>query len=210
MNIKNLAAIAAIAITTSASADLIDGSFESYPAEGYSYFQGSNPNYGWATTAPDNTLEIWSSWTEGVEAYHGNNFAELNATYASTLYQDVGGLGDNNNINWHFAHRGRWGLDTMRLTITDLGMDQAYGGGDDTTLFTQEFSADWYQWEVHYGSVTSIGNSTRFAFEAVSAAGGPTIGNLIDWCGFGANEVPSPGAISLLAVSGLLVNRRRR
>jgi hypothetical protein len=204
------AALAASVVTTSAVADLVDGSFESYPADSYSYFDGGDPHYGWATTALDNTLEIWSSWTEGVEAYHGNNFAELNATYASTLYQDVGGLGDNNSINWHFAHRGRWGVDTMRLTITDLGADQQWGGGDDFTLFTQEFSAGTGQWEVNYGSVISIGNTTRFAFEAVSAAGGPTIGNLIDWCGFGANEVPAPGAISLLAIGGLIGTTRRR
>lgn len=204
------AAIAASVVSTSAVADLIDGSFESYPAVEYSFFQGSDPHYGWATTAPDNTLEIWSSWTEGVEAYHGNNLAELNANYASTLYQDVTGLGDNTNINWHFAHRGRWGVDVMRLTITDLGLDQTWGGGDDTTLFSQEFSADMYQWEVHYGSVTAIGNDTRFAFEAVSSSGWSTTGNLIDWCGFGTNVVPAPGAISLLAVGGLIGASRRR
>ena len=210
MNKTVLAASAAIAITPFAHADLVDGGFESYNAYGYSFFSGTDPHYGWATTAPDNTLEIWSNWTEGIQAYEGNNFAELNANYASTLYQDVTGLPSSSSVNWHFAHHGRWGNDTMRLTITDLGLDNVYGTSDDATLYSSLFTAGTSQWEVHYGSVETIGNNTRFAFEAVSAAGGPTIGNLIDYCGFGVNEVPAPGSISLLAVGGLISRRRRR
>ena len=169
----------------------------------------------WATTAPDNTLEIWSNGFLGVPAYEGNSFAELNANYASTLYQDVNGLGDNNQINWKFAHRGRDGVDTMRLTITDLGWDQVYGGGNDTVLFQGDFSDGNTAWGLHVGTITSIGNLTRFTFEAVSAVGGSTQGNLIDDCGFGMNVVipapgaTAPGAIAILALSGLLVSRRR-
>ena len=143
-------------------------------------------------------------------SYEGTRHAELNANYASTLYQDVNGLGDNNSINWHFAHRGRSGTDVMKLTITDLGADQQWGGGDDTTIFTQNFAADNAAWQVHYGTITSIGNNTRFAFEAVSAVGGNTQGNFIDWCGFGQNVViPTPGVIALIGLSGLFFLRRR-
>jgi hypothetical protein len=146
----------------------------------------------------------------GVSAYHGVNFAELNANYTSTLYQDVNGLGDYESINWHFAHRGRDGVDTMRLTITDLGWDQVWGGGNDTVLYTSEFSAGTAQWEVHYGTITSIGNLTRFAFEAVSATGGNTQGNFIDWCDFGPGVViPSPGSLALIAISFVAGNLKR-
>lgn len=209
---KKISPTLALALTATASADLINGGFEAYPASSYSYFQGGSPYSGWATTAPDNTLEIWSDWTEGVPAYEGNCFAELNANYASTLYQIVTGLPSSTSVNWHFAHRGRWGLDTMRLTITDLGANGVYdnGIGDDTTMFTDLFSADDTQWQIHYGSVNTVGNDIRFAFEAVTAAGGPTIGNLIDWCGFGTNAVPAPGAIALIGLGAFLLNTRRR
>jgi hypothetical protein len=208
---KALPLATTLLFTAPVSAGLINGGFESYPAQSYSFFQGTDPYSGWATTANDNTLEIWSSWTEGVPAYEGNCFAELNAYEPSTLYQIVSGLPAATNVNWHFAHRGRWGTDTMRLTITDLGANGTWDGGvgDDTTLFTDLFSADDTAWQVHYGSVAALGNDTRFAFEAVSAAGGPTIGNLIDFCGFGTSVVPAPGAMVLLGF-GVLFGVRRR
>lgn len=205
------ASIIALAIAPVVSADLINGGFEDYNAWGYSFYQDSAPTSGWATTAPDHTLEIWENGFLGVPAYEGNSFAELNANYASTLYQDVNGLGDYNQINWKFAHRGRDGTDTMRLTITDLGWDQVYGGGNDTVLFQGEFSDSNTAWGLHVGTVTSIGNLTRFAFESVSAVGGNTQGNFIDDCGFGANVViPQPGAMSLIVVAALFGCRRRR
>lgn len=210
MNKTVLAASAALAITPFTFADLVNGGFEDYSVWGYGFFAGSDPTVNWATTAPDNTLEMWHTGFLGVPAYEGNTFAELNANYASTLYQDVNGLGDYNQINWKFAHRGRDGTDTMRLTITDLGWDQVYGGGNDTVLFQGEFSDSNTAWGLHTGTITSIGNLTRFAFESVSAVGGNTQGNFIDGCGFGANVViPSPGTIGLLLISSLFVSRRR-
>jgi len=201
--------LAALVITTSASANLTNGGFESFPAWGYDFFPGTNPESGWATTAPDNLIEVWENGFLGVPAYEGNSFAELNANYASTLYQVVDNLGDNNQINWHFAHRGRDGIDTMRLTITDYGFNQVAGGGDDTILFQQDFSAGNSAWQVNYGTITSIGNKTSFAFEAVNAVGGNTQGNLIDFCGFGTNVVPAPGCLALLSLS-VFLNKRRR
>lgn len=200
-----------MALTASASADLVDGSFESADPWSYAFFQGGFDT-PWQTTAPDNLIEIWNGFNMGVTPFHGFNFAELNANYASTLYQDVNGLGDFQTVNWTFAHRGRDGVDTMRLTITDLGWDQVAGGaGTDTVLFQQEFSADNTAWVEHFGSVVAIGNLTRFAFEAVSATGGNTQGNFIDNCGFGTSVVPAPGAAALLWVAGLVgLGRRRR
>jgi len=208
---KITSGLLAISLSATANADLVNGGFEDFQTWGYGFFSGSDPTVNWATTAPDNTLEIWQNGFFGVSAYEGNSFAELNANYASTLYQDVNGLGDFNQINWKFAHRGRDGTDTMRLTITDLGWDQVYGGGNDTVLFQGEFTDTNAAWGLHTGTITSIGNLTRFAFESVSAVGGNTQGNFIDACEFGVNVViPSPGAIALLGVGGLMVSRRRR
>lgn len=205
-----LALVATICLSYNAKADLVNGSFEDFQTWGYGFFSGSDPTVNWATTAPDNTLEIWSDGFLGVPAYNGNSFAELNANYASTLYQHVNGLGDNNPINWHFAHRGRYGVDVMQLTITDLGADQVYGNGDDIVLYQSAFSADQTAWQFHTGTIISIGNLTRFAFEAVSATGGTTQGNLVDYCGFGVNAIPEPGSISLLAIASLLTTRKRK
>jgi hypothetical protein len=206
---NKLPLLLAISLSTTCSADLVNGGFEDFTVWGYGFYSGSDPTLNWATTAPDNTLEIWSDGFLGTPAYEGNSFAELNANYASTLYQHVNGLGDNNTINWHFAHRGRYGVDVMQLSIIDLGTDQTYGGGDDTILYQNTFSADETAWQFHTGSIVSIGNMTRFAFEAVSATGGTTQGNLIDFCGFGVNAIPSPGAIGLLAIASLVSSRRR-
>ena len=203
---KLFAALIAFTFTFSSKADLVDGGFESLDAFGYSFFQGGIDT-PWQTTAPDNLIEGWSTGFMGVPAYEGTKFVELNANYASSLYQDVNGLGDFQSINWHFAHRGRYGTDTMRLTITDLGWDQVYGGGNDTVIYTSEFSADSTAWQVNYGTIISIGNLTRFSFEAINAVGGNTQGNFIDYCGFGPNVViPGPGALGLFA----FLNRRNR
>jgi hypothetical protein len=208
--------VAVLATTTlfvanEAKADLVDGSFESADPWAYAFFNGGLDT-PWQTTAPDNLIEIWNGNNMGVVPYDGTNFAELNANYASALYQDVNGLGDLNAINWHFAHRGRDGYDVMQLTITDMGANQSYDGGlvDDTILFQQQFGADNLAWQFHFGTVTSIGNLTRFSFEAISAVGGNTQGNFIDYAGFGQNAIPGPGPIALIMVSSILINRRRR
>jgi hypothetical protein len=100
----------------------------------------------------------------------------------------------------------------MRLTITDLGTDQAWGGGDDITLHTSLYSDGNAAWGVHYGTITSIGNLTRFSFEAISAVGGNTQGNFIDWCDFGPGVViPAPGAMALIGFAGLIsISKRTR
>lgn len=201
---------ACLLVCSSANADLVNGGFEDFQTWGYGFFSGSTPTLNWATTAPDNNLEIWQDGFWGVPAYEGSSFAELNANYDSTLYQHVNGLGDNNTINWHFAHRGRYGVDVMKLSIIDLGADQLFGGGDDTLIYENNFTADETAWQFHTGSIVSIGNLTRFAFEAVTATGGSTQGNFIDYCGFGINAIPAPGAVSILLASGLIMYSRRR
>jgi len=209
MNTQILSAIAASAVSASALGGLVDGSFENNDVYyGYGFIQGGIDT-SWLTTAPDNLIEVWGEYMP-IAAYEGTRCVELNANYASTLYQTVAPVAAGTSVNWHFAHHGRYGTDTMRLTITDLGSDQAWGGGDDTTLFTNEFSADNTAWVVNYGGVSSLGNSMHFAFEAVSAVGGNTQGNLIDWCDFGVGVIPAPGAISLLAIGALIGGTRRR
>lgn len=196
--------------TAVARGDLVDGGFESFDVPGYGFYQAGFDT-PWLTTAPDGLIEGWSDGFLGVDAYEGSHFAELNANFASTLYQDVGGLAAGAQINWRFAHRGRDGVDTMRFTITDLGANGLLGGGDDQVLFTGDFSDGNFAWGLYGGTVTSTGNLTRFAFEALSAVGGSTQGNFLDDCGFGAGvPVPAPGAASLLLLASFVFQRGRR
>ena len=101
-----------------ASAGLINSSFE-YGQAGNSWSDHSdasiNPSGGWFTTESDHQIEVWGNGYLGVNAYDGTNFAELNANAVSTLFQTTTGIGSGDLVDYHFAHRGRQGVDTMEL-----------------------------------------------------------------------------------------------
>ena len=158
---------------------------------------------GWKTT--DTHFEIWSSGFLGVAAHEGTQFAELNAYIDGTLYQDSTGIQRGSVLEFTFAHRGRNGDDAMKLTITDLGADNALGGGDDTVLFTKEYTTGKDAWAVYDSTneqkIKALGNTVRFAYGAVSAAGGNLgQGNLLDAADFGVgvvSEAPPENAMKL-------------
>ncbi len=196
----------------SAEAAFINGGFESPVVTGGSGWSSLDASLvpGWNTTAVDNKIEIWNDGILGVTSYSGTHHAELNANYVSTLYQDTAGIAENSIVGYEFAHRGRLGVDTLRLTITDLGANNIFGGGDDSVLFTNAFATDNTAWSVYAGTgITALGNSIRFAFESISSAGNnPTYGNFLDTVNFGVGvgvpaSVPVPSTVWLLG-SGLL------
>ncbi len=212
-----LGLLVCIAFTGQVNADLINGSFE-------------NPDTGplptarfisqvlvppWKTTASSGNIEIWSNNFLGVLAYEGKQHAELNSDQASTLFQDVSGVDSGLNLGFEFAHRARVGTDVMRLTITDLGIDNTNGGGNDTVLFTKEYAATTLNWEFNTSvgepSIVALGNDMRFAYEAVSTGSGDlTRGNFIDAARFGTSfAVPEPSAVVFLGLSALGVCFRR-
>ncbi len=152
-------------------------------------FQEAIPR--WNTTAEK--FEIWSSGFLGVEAHDGDQFVELNAKEEGTLYQELHGIERDAVLEFSFAHRGRNGDDTLKLTITDLGPDNSAGGGDDQELFAKNYTTGKDAWAV-YDSPTepafkALGNKVRFAFIAVYATGGKgpnnTEGNFLDAAHFG-------------------------
>lgn len=128
---------------------------------------------GWLTTDPTERIELWKSGFQGVPSAEGNQFAELNANNPSRLYQDVATV-PGQTMRWTLKHRGRNGVDVMRVligvpggTLTQSGPNLADGTGS---------------WGSHSGTyvVPPGQTTTRFGFEAVSAAGGASSGNFLD------------------------------
>ncbi len=221
MSDRFLIAIAlAFALLPSANAGFINGGFESPVAgAGTNTYPTSIP--GWKTT--DSSFEIWGSGFYGVPAYEGIQFAELNAFIAGTLYQDVTGVAAGSRVGFQFAHRGRAGVDTMNFLLTDLGLDGLLGGGDDTVLFTKNYSDGTSAWGFYDASaesaIYSLGNTVRFSYTAVDSVGGPSYGNFLDAADFGvgvggvpADSVPDAAStLGLVSASilGLACLRRR-
>ncbi|XVQ07036.1 DUF11 domain-containing protein [Spirillospora sp. CA-255316] len=132
---------------------------------------------GWRTTASDHLIEIWHQ-RSGREAAHGEQYAELNANEASTLYQDLETT-PGTTLYWSLHHRGRSGEDAMSVKIGPPG-----GDADRTWTFTDGTAA----WGRHTGvyNVPAGQTVTRFAFEAgATATGDPTVGNFLDDIVFG-------------------------
>lgn len=134
---------------------------------------------GWQTTDGRGAIELWSTGYNRVFAPAGRQFAELNAYTASRLYQDLPTT-PGQSLTWSLQHRGRAGVDTMRVVIGPPGGTLAPSGPDLSDGNTA--------WGRHSGTyVVPAGQTlTRFGFEAVSAAGGnPSIGNFLDDISFG-------------------------
>lgn len=169
---------------------------------------------GWQTTASDNAIELWDSGFLGVPAFSGEQFAEINAREAAELFQQVSGIQAGTTVGFQFAHRGRQGDDTVRLTIVDLGTDNSVGGGNDTTLFSNEYTTGNSAWSFYQGGgLIAQGNAIRFGWEAVSSTGGSdSFGNFLDAAAFGVG-IPVPAPLPLLApglLLGTLLKARRR
>ncbi len=135
-------------------------------------FVDENKMPGWKTTAPDNFIEVWQSNLLGVPSYSGNQFIEINASFAASVYNDATTV-PGSTITFGFAHRGRQGTDVIELKIGPIGGPYVSKG-----LFSTGNTA-WKFYTTKY-TVPAGQNKTRFIFDAVSSVGGQTIGNFLD------------------------------
>lgn len=129
----------------------------------------------WHTTAQDGLMEIWHSGYNGVPAYSGYQFLEINANYTGTVYQNLI-LKPGSHINISFAHRGRAGTDVMEVSIGETG-------GPMTSLgFFSDNDVKWGFYNIGY-NVPPVQNTNVFQlrFTSISAALNlPSVGNFID------------------------------
>jgi len=156
----------------SCSFQLENADFESPVITGGLAFITEDKLSGWETTAPDNTMELWGSGFQGVPAYSGKQFIEINASYDAAIFNDATSV-PGTTIKFGFAHRGRQGTDVIELKIgAPGGPYTSYG------IFSTGNTA-WKFYTVDY-TVPVGQHKTRFMFEVVSSVGGPSIGNFLD------------------------------
>lgn len=131
----------------------------------------------WKSTS--NQIEIWKTGfvdpttLATAKAFSGNQFIEINASAAGTLYQDNLILNVGMNLSISFAHRGRKGIDVMKVYIGPSGGPYVLLG----TYSTDKTA--WVLYNVNYTVPLSGNYSLRF--ESVSSFGGDqSYGNFID------------------------------
>ena len=150
-------------------------------------------------TSPGPVLELWQTPRNNssggtVSAPEGNQIAELNAVVASRIYQNVC-LVNGERVNWRFSHRGR-GSDTVRdvaemkvgASGTVIRVGTTNNGAFDTPIVSQGTAntpvniAGNTSWVRYAGGFAYAGTTgvTNLGFEAISAQGGASNGNLLD------------------------------
>lgn len=128
---------------------------------------------GWNTASPTDYIEVWQEPNgNGVPAYSGQNFVELNAQDNYPIYQDIQTI-PGTTLQWGFAHRGRDGVDKAELLMG--------APGNLSVVTTAEDGND--AWGYYTGTyVVPAGQTlTRLTFFAVSTSSGSiTSGNFLD------------------------------
>ena len=128
---------------------------------------------GWETTAPNNLIELWQSGFNGVTSFDGAQHAEVNASQFGAFFQDLQTDGGT-ELFWHFAHRGRNGVDTMEVMIGPVNGPLTSQG-----IF-QTGPANWIVYSGRYN--VPLGQTvTRFQFESIATSNGSQgSGNFVD------------------------------
>ena len=154
----------------------------------------------------------------------GAQFAELNCEAYGALYQDVLTV-PGAELNWYLSHAGREGVDKMALVIApvDVAEEIAAELEDASRLpenqapraiqrildeyasrgFVKYFESDKGDWSNYEGTYTVPDGQyvTRFFFVAVdTASNDSSVGNLIDYVGFGSHPRPPEQDEGLLAI----------
>jgi len=160
---------------------LRNGDFEAprVAANNYTLVNTSTAGLEWKNSA-ENIIEMWGSPFQGVNAFSGSQFVELNALRPATLYQDITTVPGSTMV-WRIAHKAtiRNG-ESMWVRIGVPGSALAYTS---PKLTANLVGPDRNGWTIHNGSYTVPAGqtTTRFAFESDgTTTASPDSGNLLD------------------------------
>jgi hypothetical protein len=171
---------------------LVNGGFEqpAIPAKSYRQIVDTEVP-GWSTTATDKKIEIWSDGYGGVSAPSGKQFAELNATQDSELYQEVATV-PGQKLVWSLYHRARGAGAIGDTMYVNIGAPNS--APNSTTTLNDSLTEGWV---LHTGSyvVPAGQTSTRFGFESgPTASKNKSIGNFLDNIFFTTESCITPEA----------------
>lgn len=155
-----------------------------------------------------------------MSARHDDQFAELNCEAYGALYQDVLTV-PGAELNWYLSHAGRKGQDKMALVIMPVDkaeeltarleqesqnpgrIESILDEYKDAGYFVEYMTDGDYRWTDHKGTYTVPDGQyvTRFFFVAVdTASNDSSVGNLIDYVGFGSHPRPPEQDEGLLTI----------
>ena len=170
---------ASLAFTGAAQAQrvIVNPSFEANDPQGagaanYQIYANGSVS-GWDSASGE--IELWDSGFQGVPAYDGAVFAEMNANVPGALYQNVC-MVNGETIGWTFAHRARTGgpaTQTARFQIANSS------GTLLQLLATQASTTANQVWNVNTGSATYSGASGVQRVQFITTDAG-SYGNFLD------------------------------
>lgn len=160
---------------------LRNGDFETprVAANDYSLVDAGTAGLEWRNSAED-IVELWGAPFQGVSAFSGSQFAELNALKPGTLYQDLATVPGSTMV-WRIAHRAA--IRNGESMWVRIGVPGSAPASTSPRLTANLDGPDRNGWTVHSGSYTVPAGqtSTRFAFESDgSSTASSDSGNLLD------------------------------
>lgn len=202
--------VAVLATASVASAQLLNGGFES-PNIGFHSVGAGGTSGNWTNAGPGDIEYVQAVVHPPLpnlqfSAYEGQYWIDLVGVGApSAIYQNITGLvpGGQYQIDW--AQSGNvWGANfnfTMEVVWNGLVVasnTQMHGGSDGSQM----------NWQLHSVVVTAnlTAGPNQLMFRATS--GGGARGPALD--AVSMSLVPTPGAAALLGLGGLMAGRRRR
>lgn len=195
--------LAATVLASTAQANLItNGSFEDEAVSDgtWRWFIADDVN-GWQGS----NIEIWDDLRSDVQAYEGEQHAELNAHpytgQSFSIFQNFETVAGQ-SYDLSFAYRARQSDQEMfQVTVGDQSGDLL------STIVSDHTTSEW---SLFTTSFIGTGNTTTLTFTSIIPSAG-TVGNFIDDVKVVAS-VPEASSIALfgLGIAGLMISRRRQ
>ena len=152
---------------------LNNGGFETSPTlspNGSALFNQSMV-YSWTTPSLGGQIALWSNGHQGVPAYSGSKFVELNASTGAQLFSSFTGV-PGNTVSISFAHRGRVGFPNQ-LSVT-------IHSGNNTPTTLASFTAGTTAWTVNTFTYTLPNNGQTQYVLGFASSDGAAGGNFLD------------------------------